>query len=410
MKPTRSKFRKATHSRSLDFALAAIHGQQLVSIGWCRSALHVLRILVLLALPIECLPQQGESEPMHFSTFWPCSGNGSSCGVRILAEGTIQRDTAKSLARFLATPKLHKHDLPPHPTIVFSSPGGSVSGALALGRLIREKRLGTEVAPIYTRVVEGSISREETFRSAPVCASACVLAFAGGHTRTFLQGARVGIHQFSTPNGSIGDGATQVAVVVLATYLTEMGINRGLLDAASLVPPNSLLWLSEKEAKSFELDNTLPAPVYWRITPTSQGLAILEIFQSISPGRQVGLRIAAFNEGCVVAVSLHLEKATHSIDRIRQFPVIELPEVSLCADGRCIKGFASKPWTRSETGTEIRFQGFVSYTIDELQEMSTARTLSISDNFGTALSDVSFSSELSTTGFRSGVALLRRAR
>lgn len=107
---------------------------------------HVLAFLIAFIVSLPAAAAGHYEGPMRFSTFWPCDGNGSFCGIRILAEGVIQGDTDRQFSQFLARPKLHKHQLPPVPTIVFDSPGGSVAGGMALGRAIR--RLAQELEAV----------------------------------------------------------------------------------------------------------------------------------------------------------------------------------------------------------------------------------------------------------------------
>src|SRR3954463_7355567 len=65
-------------------------------------------------------------------------------------------------------------------TVVLHSPGGSVTDALAMGRLIREKKFATEV------------------EAGKYCASSCPLVFAGGVERRAGDRAAIGVHQVAT--------------------------------------------------------------------------------------------------------------------------------------------------------------------------------------------------------------------
>lgn len=367
----------------------------------------VVATLLIPCLAFGRMPYEG---PMRFSTFWPCNGNASFCGIRILAEGAIQPNTGKVFESFLRDRKQHKYDLPPRPTVVFSSPGGSVSGGVALGRAIRKNRLDVELANSYSQVSAGDSSKDEVLVEQATCASACVIAFAGGMTRSVQQGARLGIHQFSGGGGNIGDGATQVTVVYLASYFEEMGISRSLLDRASLVPASSIAWLSESEAKRFRLDNTSPSLMAWKVAPTEDGFAVLELIQEVSFGRSVSLRVG-FSQGVgVIAATTLLEKSAIARDRVAQFPESEQPEIDLCTQDRCIRARAVRPWKRQDSNAITAFQAIATISASELKEISKASRLTISDNFGNATSDVSLSAELSTEGLAPGVALLLRQK
>ena len=67
--------------------------------GSCKVMLHVLIALLVSTASIAVAEN---TEPMHFSVFWPCAGTANVCGHRILAEGVIERDTAMKFETFLA--------------------------------------------------------------------------------------------------------------------------------------------------------------------------------------------------------------------------------------------------------------------------------------------------------------------
>src|SRR3979411_1176664 len=71
-------------------------------------------------------------------------------------------------------------------SVVLHSPGGSVSDAIEMGRLIRQKQFATEV------------------ESGRYCASSCPLVFAGGLERRAGERAAIGVHQVTAlvPNGT----------------------------------------------------------------------------------------------------------------------------------------------------------------------------------------------------------------
>jgi hypothetical protein len=156
--------------------------------------MKVALLVFLLVVPV--IAQAGYSGPMRFSVFWPCTGNASFCAPRILAEGTIERDTHKKFAAFLSNKKSYRYELPPEPVVCFNSPGGNLIGAIELGRSIRQRQLDTCLAPDYTRVIEGTTGDEEIFMRDVVYASACAFALVGGVSRLIESGARYGIHQF----------------------------------------------------------------------------------------------------------------------------------------------------------------------------------------------------------------------
>ena len=72
------------------------------------------------------------------------------------------------------------------PTVLIDSPGGAIAPALAIGRLIRARRLSVAVA----RVAKGQPTDVEA-----QCASACVLVLAAGVRRSVGPSAEVGVHR-----------------------------------------------------------------------------------------------------------------------------------------------------------------------------------------------------------------------
>ena len=340
-----------------------------------RPVLRTRAIVALLGLTFASFAAsetQHYSGPMRFRTFWPCDGNGSMCGIRILAEGALESDTANRFAQFLANPASHEHPLPPVPIVVFDSPGGSIAGGMALGRMIRQRRMDTAVEAEYLHVettVEGRAY--PVLVAEPFCASACALAFAGGVNRSIGPGARLGVHQFSAKQGSIGDSTSQVTVVVLATYLEEMGTDRRLLDLASLTPATSIYWVSQEAARRVQIDNTKPLLAGWSLGSTPTGDGVLETTQSLSPARRVNLRIAVSGDLALMAVATLFEKALIGNDRLNQFPVGEQPRISICAGSRCIQGSALRPWVRTETQSGVSMQAVIAFSHSRTAEART---------------------------------------
>src|SRR4051812_25448805 len=91
-------------------------------------------------------------------------------GGRLMATGTITPGISEAFAAEVARRGDYIR------TVVLNSPGGSVNDALAMGRLIREKKFATEV------------------EAGKYCASSCPLAFAGGGGRRAGANAAVGGH------------------------------------------------------------------------------------------------------------------------------------------------------------------------------------------------------------------------
>ncbi|MBY5705710.1 hypothetical protein HFO38_23840 [Rhizobium leguminosarum] len=127
-----------------------------------------------------------------------------------------------------------------HPTAVgFNSPGGNVMKALELGRLIRSAGLST----LHVRQSE--------------CASACSLAFMGGVHR-FAEPGSIGVHKssFSDSEGvSVADAVSEIQRLTaeIIGYMTEMGVDPGLLQLAFSYNSDDIRYLSGSEMSRYKL-------------------------------------------------------------------------------------------------------------------------------------------------------------
>jgi hypothetical protein len=131
--------------------------------------------------------------------------------------------------------------------VVLSSPGGRLDQALIMGEIIRSRGLTTVV---------GTVDPEGRLHSS-YCASACVLAYAGGKVRLALPGSALGVHQFTTevPKGEdsgrdlVAD--TQKTTGMILEYMTRMGVSPSILQQMSAT--KDIRWLKEKEALDLKL-------------------------------------------------------------------------------------------------------------------------------------------------------------
>jgi hypothetical protein len=140
---------------------------------------------------------------------------------RLVATGTIQPGTAKAFAAEIEKRGGYVK------TIVLHSPGGSVSDALEMGRLIRARSFATEVG------------------SDRYCASSCPLVFAGGVERDVGAKATIGVHQVTAvgpAGGSPAQGMDSVQRVAAECqrYLHEMGIDPQVWLHAMETPRDAL--------------------------------------------------------------------------------------------------------------------------------------------------------------------------
>jgi hypothetical protein len=161
------------------------------------------------------------------------TGNG-----RLLATGAISPGIAKAFAEEIARRGSYVK------TVVLESPGGSVQDALAMGRLIRDKRYSTEV------------------RAGKYCASSCPLVFAGGVERRAGKGAAIGVHQISSASAANpGDmAAAQSMSATCQKYLRDMGVDLGVWVHAMETPKNSLYYFKPDELLALKLTTVTSKP------------------------------------------------------------------------------------------------------------------------------------------------------
>lgn len=179
-------------------------------------------------------PEGALAEPMTFELVG---------GGRLMASGTITAGVSQS---FAAEAERHSEYIK---TVVLNSPGGSVTDALAMGRLIREKRFATEV------------------EASKYCVSSCPLVFAGGVERRAGEKATIGVHQMtamhSAANGPPRDemSIAQDISARCQRYLGDMGVSLQVWVHAMETPHDRLFVFKTDELKSLNIVTAAVAPV-----------------------------------------------------------------------------------------------------------------------------------------------------
>ncbi|SEH57205.1 hypothetical protein SAMN05216228_10042 [Rhizobium tibeticum] len=155
-------------------------------------------------------------------------------GGVLLAQGTIEVGAATRFQTEIETRGEYVK------TVSLDSPGGSVGDALAISKLIRERKIATSVA------------------GGALCVSSCPIVMAGGVVRTADKDAVLGVHQVF--NGTkeklspeLAMSEAQRTTADVTRHLDEMGIKPGLWIHAMETPPDRLYYLSPDEMKEFAL-------------------------------------------------------------------------------------------------------------------------------------------------------------
>jgi hypothetical protein len=164
-------------------------------------------------------------------------------GGRLMANGTITPGISQAFAEELGKRGDYIK------TVVLNSPGGSVVDALAMGRLIRQRNISTEV------------------EAGKYCASSCPLMFAGGVERRAGDKAVIGVHQVAAiataANSPARDemGMAQKISALCQRYLGDMGINLQVWVHAMETPHDKLFVFKPDEMKSLNLTTMAPVAV-----------------------------------------------------------------------------------------------------------------------------------------------------
>ena len=173
---------------------------------------------------------------------------GRGCTEWIAGEGRFDEGAAQRFREFLAV--LPKRDVP----IFFNSDGGLVSQAVQIGLILRENRMTAGVARTVPEGCHLSFPLDDACRrlmqskrehkarlyfGGARCGSACVYAMVGASTRHVDPGATLRIH-------SVVGGEIDKAENFLRRYVTIMGVDPALVDAAAKIPSRSFRGLSSR--------------------------------------------------------------------------------------------------------------------------------------------------------------------
>jgi hypothetical protein len=123
--------------------------------------------------------------------------------------------------------------------VTFNSPGGNITKALEIGRMIRVFKLAT----VQRRGLE--------------CSSACALAFLGGLVRLADPGS-IGVHKSSFSettemNANDAVSAVQEMTAEVIAYMVEMGVDPALLQLSLKYESDDIRYLSRSEMTQYKV-------------------------------------------------------------------------------------------------------------------------------------------------------------
>jgi hypothetical protein len=250
--------------------------------------------LALVLAPAVLLPAKparagDRTLPMRFELHrqGPVDKCGDKCATWIFASGAITADSARDFRQFMQGidrdgAKLHDA------TVVLDSDGGSVHGAIDLGREIRKFAFATTVGHAVDAHARGGKPAKGASRFVlsprADCESMCAFVLLGGVQRIVPPQARVMVHQIwlgdrrEDPTAATYSAEDLVLVQRdigrLAQYTAEMGASIDLLDLALQIPPwEPLHIMTREEVRRTRLataDTVAPAATVATSQPVAQ--------------------------------------------------------------------------------------------------------------------------------------------
>jgi hypothetical protein len=180
-----------------------------------------------------------------------CKGE---CPKVIVASGTISQNEHLQLFAFLEQ-SLGRGKVAQ--ILVIESPGGFTAGGLALGYALRKLKMSV----IVGRWTGDTLTGQSGLTSG-TCASACVFALAGGTSRYFVTGSRVGVHRAHTGTAVL-DPTTRLPVnatvdhesghAFFRQFFRSMGVDNGVVEKLAATGSESMYWFSPGEMSRLRL-------------------------------------------------------------------------------------------------------------------------------------------------------------
>jgi hypothetical protein len=229
------------------------------------------------------------SSPMRFTLFADGSPEtcATPCRTLIGASGMITADTARQFITFVRDNALQGvQGEQAGATVVLESDGGSVLGALDLGRAIRRFGFAATVGHVVERRTATSIKYGEMTGRAD-CQSMCSFVLLGGVQRYVPAAARVLVHQIwlgDRREDAVAANYTAEDLVVvqrdigaILQYTSEMGGDIELVSLSLRVPPwEPMRALTREELRRMKLDLDLEVPAAATVVKTAAGPTLPE--------------------------------------------------------------------------------------------------------------------------------------
>jgi hypothetical protein len=276
---------------------------------------------------------------------------GPDCDEWIAAEGKIDAIAFDRLRQLLD--KLGPDRKPP---IFLNSPGGSLSGSLALGRLIREKNLETSVGHTVPLGCDTdkpdklqACSSAQSGSDKPVqyeisqfmaqCNSGCVYALAGGVTHLVPPWVKLAIHDAGLdPNAELPSDRLPILNMAeahrrMGVYLREMGIDAALFSTILATPFEMPKLLQRDDIVRFGLDRREFGETGWqlvdKVTPQ-----IRKRFFVRTDGEEAHFVNGVLQITCVSGLGMTVAFGREPLDSDADLPRTVPPIISIAIGGK----------------------------------------------------------------------------
>ena len=245
---------------------------------------------------------------------------GRGCDSWIAVEGTIDSNAAARFRKFLT--RVRGRNLP----LYFSSPGGNLTQAVAMGTMLREKpavaRVGRTVVSecgFEAQDGEACLKLKQSGRDlhgeistrGVVCGSACPYLIFGATTREVAPDAALVVHSAKILLNFRGPGvpppefvaaanvrARERADYMLMVYVAKMGVNIGLLSVVRAVRFEDMRVLTREEIVRFGIDAREFVETPWTFEPGTRSMVhkiAIERRQGEPSFRTIHWRFICFN-------------------------------------------------------------------------------------------------------------------
>lgn len=252
----------------------------------------------------------------------------------VVADGDITAETPEAFQAFLDSSPFDGFRF----VVALNSGGGSLTGGLRLGQMIREEGLDTTVEAYPLETATG----KPGYASRPgECYSACAIAYLGGVRRAMPEHAHLGFHQFSSAGGSFDtqdsvymtESVAQLMGATVLGYILNMGGEPELFARLSEALPHEMWEPDPDELAAFKI---ITRETFQDFEFEPYGAGVIAYAQSPEnvAGRSVVGQLTAYCKGGVPMVLLSALEPDRSIPaRTRSLIAEEQNGFSISIDG-----------------------------------------------------------------------------